>query len=61
MRALFLLFASILCHTVFAATLHEVYYQGDLTPLNITPTFDKGYLFVYDSQKIDVYAPEPQL
>ena len=36
----------------------EVYYQGFLVPQSITPTFDKGYLFVYNFDKIDVYAPD---
>jgi hypothetical protein len=53
-----LLFAATFCNAVFAAEPREVYYQGFLAPLNITPTFDKGYLFVYDSYKIDAFAPD---
>jgi hypothetical protein len=30
------------------AQVHDVHYQGNLTPLNTTPTFDHGYLVVYD-------------
>lgn len=58
MRLPWLLFAATLFNTTFAAETHEVYYQGLLTPQNITPTFDKGYLLVYDFDKIDVYAPD---
>lgn len=32
------------------AAARDVYYQGDLTPLNILPTFDKGYLAVYEPE-----------
>src|SRR5579863_3652260 len=59
MRLPWLLFAATLCNTAFSAEPREVYYQGFLTPRNITPTFDRGYLFVYDFlHKIDVYAPD---
>jgi len=45
--------------TAFAAEARDVYYQGDLAPLNIVPTFDKGHLVVYDrDHKINVYAPD---
>jgi len=44
--------------TALAAEARDVYYQGDVAPLNIMPTFDKGYLVVYDrDHKINVYAP----
>ena len=46
------------CATALAAEARDVYYQGDLTPLNIVPTFDNGYLVVYDQNKINVYAPD---
>ena len=36
----------------------EVYYQGLLARQNITPTFDKGYMIVYDVDQIDVYRPD---
>jgi len=52
-----LFFAATLYNTAFTAEPREVYYQGSLTPRNITPTFDKGYLFVYNFDKIDAYAP----
>ena len=38
---------------------HDVYYQGDLTPLNTTPTFEHGYLAVYDwKNKVDLFSPD---
>jgi len=58
MRLPFLLLAATLCNTAFAAESREVYYQGFLVPQSIVPTFDKGYLLVYDFEKIDVYAPD---
>src|SRR5712692_883088 len=39
-------------------SVREVYYQGLLAPQNVTPTFDKGYLIVYDFDQIDVYRPD---
>jgi hypothetical protein len=40
----------------------DVYYQGDLAPLNITPTFDKGYLAVYEpAHTIALYGPDGSL
>jgi hypothetical protein len=32
------------------AQVHDVHYQGNLTPLNTTPTFDHGYPVVYDRE-----------
>lgn len=61
MRLPSLLLASALCHLAIAAAPREVYYPGLLTPLNIVPTFDKGYLFVYDAHKIDVFGPDGSL
>ncbi len=59
MLVLCLLFAIASCSMAFAAEAREVHYQGDLAPLNIMPTFDKGYLIVYDwNHKINVYAPD---
>src|ERR1700686_2135677 len=44
------------------AQVHDVHYQGNLTPLNTTPTFDHGYLVVYDwDHRIDVFAPDGAL
>ncbi|MGO9273276.1 MAG: hypothetical protein ACLQOO_24075 [Terriglobia bacterium] len=41
-----------------AAQVHDVYYQRSLTPLNTTPTFDHGYLVVYDwDHRVDVFTP----
>jgi len=40
----------------------DVYYQGDLAPLNIEPTFDKGYLAVYEPEHtIALYKPDGSL
>jgi hypothetical protein len=46
----------------FAAQARDVYYQGDLAPLNILPTFDKGYLAVYEPEEtIALYGPDGSL
>src|ERR1700681_2403578 len=58
MRLPFLFLAATLCNTAFAVDSREVYYQGFLVPQSIVPTFDKGYLLVYNFDKIDVYAPD---
>jgi hypothetical protein len=58
MRLPFLFLAATLCNAAFAAESREVYYQGFLVPQSIVPTFDKGYLLVYDFEKIDMYAPD---
>ena len=58
MRLPFLFLAATLSSAAFAAEPREVFYQGLLTPQNIVPTFDKGYLLVYDYDKIDLYAPD---
>src|ERR1700704_4733617 len=58
MRLPFLFLAATLCNTAFAAESREVYYQGFLVPQSIVPTLDKGYLLVYDFEKINVYAPD---
>jgi len=40
----------------------QVHYQGDLTPLNIAPSFDKGFLAVYEThQTVSLYAPDGAL
>ena len=61
MRPLFVLFTATLVTLAIGATPREVYYQGPLTPLNTTPTFDKGYLFVYDAHQINVFGPDGSL
>jgi hypothetical protein len=44
------------------AQVHDVHYPGDLTPLNCTPTFDHGYLVVYDrDHRVDLFAPDGAL
>ena len=61
MRALLVLSAMISCSS-FAAEMHDVVYQGDLGPRNIAPTFENGYLAVYDpDDKIALYAPDGSL
>ena len=40
------------------AAQREVYYQGPLSPNSIVPTFDKGYLMVYNGAKVDLYSPD---
>ena len=53
---LFLLFL-IMSGAAATAQVHDVYYQGNLTPRNTTPTFDHGYLVVYNrDHRIDVFA-----
>jgi len=40
----------------------EVFYAGDITPASIAPTFDNGYLAVYDLDRAaPVYAPDGSL
>jgi hypothetical protein len=44
------------------AQVRDVYYQDDFKPLNITPTFDRGYLVVYDrNHRVDVFGPDEAL
>ena len=46
----------------FVVQARDVYYQGDLTPLNILPSFDKGYLAVYEPEHaISLYRPDGSL
>jgi len=53
------LLLAVACCTAITAESRDVYYQGALAPRSIGPTFDKGYLVVYDrDHKIDVYAPD---
>jgi len=61
MQVLFLLLL-IISDPSAAAQAHDVYYQGSLTPLNDVPTFDHGYLVVYDlDSRVDVFAPDGTL
>jgi hypothetical protein len=66
MRSLYLLIA-LTALPAFAAS-REVVYHGDLAPLNITPTFDNGYLLVWEGnaaehtdRRIAVYRPDGTL
>lgn len=44
---------------VSADALREVSFQGaDLAPTNTAPTFDHGYVAVYDVDKINIYSPD---
>lgn len=46
----------------FVIQARDVYYQGDLVPLNILPTFDRGYLAVYEPEHtIALYGPNGTL
>ena len=58
------LFSLLLIMSAAAATaqVRDVHYQGNLTPLNIAPTFDHGYLVVYDrDRRIGVFRPDGAL
>jgi hypothetical protein len=46
----------------FLTQARDVNYQGDLAPLNILPTFDRGYLAVYEPEEtIALYGPDGSL
>ena len=56
-----LLIAVILACTA-VAQVEDVYYQGDIAPRNIMPSFDKGYLVAYESNDaISLYGREGKL
>ncbi|HEY3824980.1 MAG TPA: hypothetical protein VGL82_10490 [Bryobacteraceae bacterium] len=54
---------------IASAQIREVHFQGNLTPLNIMPTFDRGYTAVYDRDpgadaylvSVDLYSSEGSL
>jgi hypothetical protein len=54
--ALLLLFGPLLCNGQAASD--ETVIQGPITPLNITPTFNHGYLAAYDRDGVHIYAPD---
>jgi hypothetical protein len=55
----FLVFSSA---AVASESVREVYYQADtLTPSNIVPTFENGYLVVYGLRSVSVYARDGSL
>ncbi len=58
MRWILLIFAVTPGNWGMAAAPREIYYQGLLEPLNITPTFDRGYVFAYDRHKVEVFGPD---
>jgi len=61
MRTLLIL-SGMISLSSFAADRHDVFYQGNLAPLNCLPTFENGYLAVYDGDdKIALYAPDGSL
>lgn len=61
MRTLLVL-AAMISFSSFAAQMHDVFYQGNLTSGNIVPTFENGYLAVYDmDHKIALYASDGSL
>ena len=39
----------------------DIVVKGDIYPRNIVPTFDHGYLGVYDEQGVSVYKPDGSL
>jgi hypothetical protein len=44
------------------AQVHDVHYQGDFAPRNITPTSDHGFLVAYDTDhRIDLFGPDGAL
>ena len=47
----FVILAVLSIAEVFAAPASEVIYQGNLSPRNIAPTFDNGYLIVYEGDR----------
>jgi hypothetical protein len=58
MRYLFLV-GFFLCRSLASGQARQVQYQGDLAPLNSTPSFDHGYLIAYDrNNQIDVYSAD---
>ena len=58
MRYLFLL-GFFVCESLASAQARQVQYQGDLAPLNCTPSFDHGYLIAYDrNNQIAVYSAD---
>jgi hypothetical protein len=60
MRSL-LLFCALAFPAIAASASGEVAIQGDLAPLNIAPTFEHGYLAVYEEADLAVYAPDGSL
>jgi|ERR1017187_6219206 hypothetical protein len=62
MLALLMFLAMVFPGSAVAAEAHDVFYQGNLAPRNIVPTFENGYLVVYDiDSKIALYAPDGSL
>ncbi len=44
---------------IFAGDARDVYYQGNLSPRNIVPTWDHGYLAAYERlDAVSVYGPD---
>lgn len=61
MTALFLL-SALLLSPASSGLPHDVYYQGDLAPWNIAPTFDHGYLAVYGpGRTVSIYSKQGTL
>jgi hypothetical protein len=62
MLRLFLVLSVLASQTLIAGEVRDIVYQGNLTPRNITPSFDKGYLLVYEGgAEISVYGPSGNL
>jgi len=58
---IFILISSAIIPAIAAAPAGEVVIQGDMYPLNIVPTFDHGYLAVYEKSGFAVYRPDGSL
>jgi hypothetical protein len=63
MSRMILIFALIFSALAAASdSAHQAAYRADtLTPINITPTFDNGYLVVYNHEDVALYAPDGTL
>lgn len=62
MLRLFLLCSILASPAMVGSDLRDVTYQGDLSPRNILPTFDRGYLLAYEGAgRMSVYGPSGDL
>jgi hypothetical protein len=52
---------AILMVPAFAGSSNDTIVQGDLYPLNIVPTYDHGYLGVYEEGGVSIYKPDGSL
>ena len=61
MRPILLLLCGVMVPAIAAASDGNVVIQGNISPLNNFPTFDRGYLATYGKNGIAVYAPDGSL